>query len=303
MQFRRLSSLLLALLLLPVPGRADPTRVPTEAAVVLAEVEALLRMGASEKALARLSGEAAARLPLARREALRARALLALERAEEAEESIQAALEAEPESLPLYLVAAQVYALQGKKVPRLMALQRAVQLDPDSGEAHFQLALAYDDLDNSPKVLEHAQKAIRIDPANKERLKPRIAQSNVSRKIGKIVTQVLRDSKFERLDDDRIQGYAEEIGKILGEGRTARPAPSGKSKMKKILEELRKKARVPSPGTGRKSRSRMSEALREHYREKLGNPEAADPAEETPALVEDEEESGSGSWFGGAGEP
>ena len=104
------------------------------------------------------------------------------------------------------------------------------------------LALAYDKVDNSPKVLEHAQKAIRIDPDYKEKLKPRIKDSNVSKKIGGIVTRVLEDSKYERLTDEKIEEYAEEIGRILGEENLNTEEfgeREAKDKVRNILTDVR----------------------------------------------------------------
>ena len=117
----------------------------------------------------------------------------------------------------VYLAMGKAHGLGNDVQKEIANYERVLQLDADYGEAHFMLALAYDKVDNSPKVLEHAQKAIRIDPEYKEKLKPRIKDSNVSKKIGKIVSNVLRDSKYERLTDEKIEEYAEEIGRILGE--------------------------------------------------------------------------------------
>lgn len=121
------------------------------------------------------------------------------------------------EDAHLLTVAGRAFQALGQHSKAMAHLERALQLDPASGEAHFRLALAYDEVDNSPKVLEHAQKAIRIDPAYKAKLKPAIKDSGVSRKVGRIVDRVLKDSKYERLSDEKIEAYSEEIGHILGE--------------------------------------------------------------------------------------
>ncbi len=102
----------------------------------------------------------------------------------------------------------------------LRALQESVSLDPDQVEPHVQLAGLYDEMDNSPRVLEHSQKAMRIDPSVKPRLKALIKESNVSRKISRIVTHVLRDSKAGRLSDDQIRTYSKQLKKA---GVTQRP--------------------------------------------------------------------------------
>lgn len=130
---------------------------------------------------------------------------------------LERAMAVNGEDQEIHLNIGKAHSLDGDTEKEIASYQRALQLDPEYGEAHFMLALAYDKVDNSPKVLEHAQKAIRIDPEYKEKLKPRIKDSNVSKKIGTIVTRVLEDSKYERLTDEKIEEYAEEIGRILGE--------------------------------------------------------------------------------------
>lgn len=145
-------------------------------------------------------------------------AFLKDERSENAIYHFEQALQSNQEDpRELHLGMGMAYSLQGDVNKEIASYERILQIDPDYGEAHFMLALAYDKVDNSPKVLEHAQKAIRIDPEYKEKLKPRIKDSNVSKKIGLIVSNVLKDSKYERLTDEKIEEYAEEIGRILGE--------------------------------------------------------------------------------------
>lgn len=127
----------------------------------------------------------------------------------------------------LTTLAGRGYLALGDARRAIESLERAIQLDPASGEAHFRLALAYDQIDNSPKVLEHAQKAIRIDPSYKAKLKPIIKDSSVSRNINRIVGEVLKDSKYERLSEEKIEAYAGEIENILGDERSAtEPGPA-----------------------------------------------------------------------------
>lgn len=152
------------------------------------------------------------------------------------------ALENEEEDhMAVHLAMGKAHGLMEDIQKEIASYKRVLQLDPDYGEAHFMLALAYDKVSNSPKVLEHAQRAIRIDPEYKEKLKPRIKDSNVSKQIGKIVTNVLRDSKYERLTDAKIEEYAEEIGRILGEENlnTNDFMSNSKGKIKNVISDIR----------------------------------------------------------------
>ena len=126
----------------------------------------------------------------------------------------------------IHLALGKLEALRGDVSREIAHYERVLQMDQDWGEAHFLLALAYDKVDNSPKVLEHAQKAIRIDPEYKAKLKPRIKDSNVSRKIGRLVSHVLRDQKYERLTDEQIEAYARDMAQMLGGGPKSLPPPA-----------------------------------------------------------------------------
>lgn len=149
----------------------------------------------------------------------------------------------EEDEQEVHLGLGKAHSLSNDVAKEIQSYEHILNLNPDNGEAHFMLALAYDKVDNSPKVLEHAQKAIRINPDFKERLKPRIKDSNVSKKIGRIVSNVLKDSKYERLTDEKIDEYAEEIGRILGEenlgGNDFVNGGTGRQKMKDVLMDVR----------------------------------------------------------------
>ena len=130
------------------------------------------------------------------------------------------ALEAPEERRPAnFRALGQLHVLSGDPARAIRAFESALELDPDDGDTHLLLAVTYDTVGHSPKVLEHAQKAIRIDPEYKEKLKPFIRNSNVSKRIGCVVSSVLKDSKDHRLTDRAIERYAEELGRILGEAR------------------------------------------------------------------------------------
>jgi tetratricopeptide (TPR) repeat protein len=170
------------------------------------------------------------------------KAFLKDEKPDKAVFHFQRVLKSEEGNREFHLALGKAYGLLDDVPKEIASYQRGIQIDDNYGEAHFMLALAYDKVKNSPKVLEHAQKAIRIDPEFKEKLKPRIKDSNVSKEIGKIVTNVLRDSKFERLTDEKIEEYAEEIGRILGEENLNTNDFQGggaKDKVRGVLADIR----------------------------------------------------------------
>ncbi len=90
--------------------------------------------------------------------------------------------------------------------------------EPHDAEAHFRLAVALERAggeDASARFLDHAQKAIRLDPGYKARLKPMILGSETARRIARIVHQVIRDGERGVVDDAAAAKYASEIAEIL----------------------------------------------------------------------------------------
>lgn len=167
-------------------------------------------------------------------------ALVRLEELEAATFHLERYLAVHPDEDPqAYLHLGMAQGLAGDVQREIASYQRALELDPNSGEAHFYLSLAYDKIDDSPKVLHHAQRAIRIDPAYKQRLKPAIKDSNVSRKISRIVQGVLSDSRDRRLSDAKIEAYAAQIGHILGKDGAPRPPPTLRDAQRRKREALR----------------------------------------------------------------
>lgn len=171
------------------------------------------------------------------------KAYLEAEKPDQALFHLKKQVEVDDQDQSVYLAIGKAHSLKSETDKEIEAYQKALDLDPEYGDAHFMLALAYDKVKNHPKTFEHAQRAIRIDPYFKEKLKPRIKDSNVAKKIGGIVTQVLEDSKYERLTDEKIEEYAEEIGRILGEENLNTEEFMGdtdtKGKVKGILQDVR----------------------------------------------------------------
>jgi tetratricopeptide (TPR) repeat protein len=306
-------SLFLLILLVGVLSVRGAGRIPKKAAVYLARVESLLHVGAAKRALQSLRKDVPRGVPQLQRATLLARTYLALERPDKAETAIRGALKKNSEDPALYVLAGKIYSLQEDPQREIAALSRATELNPDLGEAHFLLALAYDKVSNSPKMLEHAQKAIRIDPDFKRKLKPRVKDSNLSREIGKIVTKVLEDSRYERLTDEQIDEYAQEIGEILGEDDFAhrngmrRPPRKrlGGEKISEVLTSIRKRqAAEAALRSGSRPTIQVLPAKKRppSRSEGLGpkqevQPESPEPSMDPPSEESDEKQKPTGSWL------
>jgi len=111
----------------------------------------------------------------------------------------------------------QCLFLHGQFDQAVLAYKQSLQFNPDDPETHLQLAIAYDMTDAPNMTVTHAQKAVQLDSSYKKRLAPLIQNSNVSRRIGKIITEVLRDTEQTTLTNEQMDDYARRVGKILGE--------------------------------------------------------------------------------------
>ncbi len=112
---------------------------------------------------------------------------------------------------------ANSHAAQKHYDKQVNVFERLIDLTPNDPELHLQLAVAYDKIDKPNKTVEHAQRAVQIDSSYKKRLQPIIRNSNVARRIGNIITSVLRETETSQLTDEQIDEYARRVGEILGD--------------------------------------------------------------------------------------
>jgi len=117
--------------------------------------------------------------------------------------------------------------LLGDSAKAVDAYQSSLKLAPDVAAVHFRLALAYDGLDQPNRTVEHCQRAVQLDPSYKKRLQPLIKNSNVARRIGAIVNDVIKQTEHCPLTDDEIDQYARRVGEILGQEPVVHKRSSG----------------------------------------------------------------------------
>ncbi len=131
------------------------------------------------------------------------------------------------------------YGLSGSFQKQIDCFERSLQFEPDDPETHFQLALAYDKVDKPNKTVEHAQRAVQLDAGFKKRLQPLIKNSKVARRIGNIITDVLRETETSQLSDEQIDEYARRVGEILGEENINPEGNKGdyRSRFKKFMND------------------------------------------------------------------
>lgn len=116
----------------------------------------------------------------------------------------------------MYLLGS-AFALNEDYEKAVPAYESSISLKSDDPEVHLALSLANDRLGRFNKVIEHAQKAVQLDPSYKKRLQPIVRNSNLSRSVGAIVDEVLRETEDSQLSDEQINAFAKRVGEILGE--------------------------------------------------------------------------------------
>ena len=155
----------------------------------------------------------------------------------------KSATERFPNSAKAYKLLGDSYGLLAKIKKQISAYERSLQIGPDDPEVHLQLAIAYDKVDKPNKTVEHAQRAVQLDASYKKRLRPIIKNSNVARRIGQIITDVLRETETSQLTDEQIDEYARRVGEILGQehhkGHLRHPYQGAATKFRKAFKRMK----------------------------------------------------------------
>ncbi|MED4192832.1 tetratricopeptide repeat protein, partial [Halalkalibacterium halodurans] len=94
--------------------------------------------------------------------------LIEAEDIEAAYEVILESVEQGNERAEAYFLLSYTEAVLGKYEEAEEHLQKTIDLEPKMHEAHYNLALVYDELDERQKALESAQEAVRLDPGNEK---------------------------------------------------------------------------------------------------------------------------------------
>lgn len=98
-------------------------------------------------------------------------------------------------------------------------LEEALANEPNSGETHFRVAMAYDKSgrkDAARKTFEHAKAAIRISSEYKKKFQGALKNSVVAAQIAAMVDEIIKESEAETLTDERTAKWAEKIQELLG---------------------------------------------------------------------------------------
>jgi tetratricopeptide (TPR) repeat protein len=126
---------------------------------------------------------------------------------------LQRAQRAVPEDQGIYLQLGKAYGLLGDSERQVSSFETALSLDPLFGEAHYLAALAYDAQGVSEKVVEHTQKAIRLEPKYRALLKRGLKNGIVVRSLGERVRTSLKQDR--PLNPTDIDGYAAQVAQLL----------------------------------------------------------------------------------------
>ena len=127
--------------------------------------------------------------------------------------------------------------IKGSIKEQVSAYERSLALEPEQAEQaelHFRLAKAYDLLEESRKIVEHCQQAVRIDPAYKKKMRAFVKNSKIGMRVSQLASELIAKSKGRVLSDTQIEAFAKRVSKTLGEDEV---------QLEQRLEELGKAAR------------------------------------------------------------
>lgn len=116
---------------------------------------------------------------------------------------------------PLLLMAGMAHELQGDLEAARDAYEALVELQPESASGYSHLARVFSRAGNHSAALERAYRARELDPGLSGPLRDMLWDSSLNQATGKIVHQILRDSKYERLTDAGIEDSVDRLAGLL----------------------------------------------------------------------------------------
>jgi tetratricopeptide (TPR) repeat protein len=137
---------------------------------ILRQAEGYLELGMPKHALEVLDRWGPAELPSSRAAYLRGEALRELERWSEAIASLNVAAEGLPEDLPIFIAQGWCYKRMGRIDLAIAALEKGLEVDPNSAILHYNLACYWSLAGNKRQSLMFLSRAIAMDGEFRDRV-------------------------------------------------------------------------------------------------------------------------------------
>ncbi len=137
---------------------------------ILRQAEGYLELGMPKHALDVLDRWGPSDAPSYRASYLRGEALRELERWSEAIAALNVAAEGLPEDLPIYIAQGWCYKRLGRIDLAITALEKGVEIDPNSAIAHYNLACYWSLAGNKRQSLMFLSRAIEMDAEYRSRV-------------------------------------------------------------------------------------------------------------------------------------
>jgi len=135
---------------------------------------------------------------------------------EKAREAFDRCLKTNPQDVEALVGTADACGLQGDFAEQARHLEAATALDPDDPETHFKLGLAYDQLEDFPKLLERFQTAVKLDAAYKKRIASVLKNLRGAHKVARELELILQMTETTQLSDAQISEFANRFARMFG---------------------------------------------------------------------------------------
>ena len=152
----------------------------------------------------------------------------------------QLTLDKRPKDEEALLGLAQSYGLVGDFKKQIQMFEECLLYSPDNPEVHFQLGLAYDQVENPPKLIEHFQRAVQLDASYKKRLQPLIKTLKTAGAIGRDIEMIIKKTENSILSEEEIDELARRFAQKFG---LDEPTPEQLQNFKDKANGFRRKRR------------------------------------------------------------
>ena len=145
-----------------------------------------------------------------------------------------------PGDLGAMIGLAQAHGLVGNFQKQIEIFEESLLRNPDDPEVHFQLGLAYDQMENPPKLVEHFQRAVQLDASYKKRLGATIKNLKTAGAIGRDIEMIMDRTEDSLLSEEEIDALARRFANKFG---LDEPTPEQMRNIKEKAKGFRRKRR------------------------------------------------------------
>ncbi len=135
---------------------------------------------------------------------------------DEAIKYFRLSLDKKPNDLEALVGMGKAFGLKGDFQQQVKIFARCLEMTPDSPELHFLIGLAYDQLENGPKLVHHFQRAVQLDASYKKRIHNVIKGLKLASDLGVQIKEILSFTENQMPSDEQIDEWARRFADKFG---------------------------------------------------------------------------------------